>query len=64
MAPEKGPPLFIFAVQILNLFHGLGVGDLPKAVSVKIVVAFSYAALADVDEMFASAGGFNQTSPI
>ena len=34
------------------------------AVSVKIVVAFSYAALADVDEVFASAGGFNQTSPI
>jgi putative transposase len=33
-------------------------------VSVKIVVAFSYAALADVDEVFASAGGFNQTSPI
>lgn len=37
---------------------------LVDAVSVKIVVAFSYAALADVDEMFASAGGFNQTSPI
>lgn len=33
-------------------------------VSVKIVVVFSYAALADVDEMFASAGGFNQNSPI
>jgi hypothetical protein len=38
--------------------------DRLKPVSVKIVVAFSYAALADVDEMFASAGGFNQTSPI
>ena len=37
---------------------------LVPAVSVKIVVAFSYAALADVDEVFASAGGFNQTSPI
>jgi hypothetical protein len=33
-------------------------------VFVKIVVAFSYAALADFDEAFASAGGFNQTLAI
>jgi hypothetical protein len=27
---ELGSPLFILSVQILNPFHGLGVGDLPK----------------------------------
>lgn len=30
VTPELGSPLFILAVQILNPFHGLGVGDLPK----------------------------------
>lgn len=35
-----------------------------SAVCVKIVVTYSCAALAEVDEVFASAGGFNQTSPI
>jgi len=47
-----------------TLNHKIQLHALARPVSVKIVVAFSYAALADVDEVFASAGGFNQTSPI
>jgi hypothetical protein len=57
--------LWTLGVILLVLWAlGLVSGYTMGAVFVKTGVAFSYAALADFEDVFVPAGGFNQTLPI